>query len=114
MAYCKKCGKRLPARAKFCPNCAAPVSVEVAREAARAPKKWGLAPAGVQLTIGGIIAIIFGLWLKEKMIIQYEEMYGMQIPVGYTSLEPFGWMIIAIGVAVTIFGIWKWSTTFKS
>ncbi|MCJ7720769.1 MAG: zinc-ribbon domain-containing protein [Candidatus Hadarchaeum sp.] len=103
MPYCKKCGRRLGADAKFCPKCGTPVVAEAVKEAVREPQKRRLGTGNIWLTIVGAIAIIFGLGIKGKAIIQYQG----TIPTGYISLEPFGWLFIAIGVAAVVFGIFE-------
>jgi uncharacterized membrane protein len=121
--YCKKCGKELEASAKFCPNCGTPVSVKAVRVAVRAPKKstselllkgrWGV-PIGVQLTIAGVLVIIFGVWLMGQSYVGYSTYYSQYlgnytVPTSVTSLEPYGLLVVMIGVTITILGVWKWS-----
>jgi uncharacterized membrane protein len=125
MPYCRKCGRRLRVDAESCPKCGTSVFFEIGRAPefrepkvrapeVREPEKSWRVPIGVQLTITGVFLVIFGAWLKGQYYVRSEtrELYGIPytIPTSVTSLEPYGWLLIAIGVAVTILGIWKWSS----
>lgn len=71
---------------------------------------------GVKVTIIGVILIIMGNWVGGQWIVTgHTEIIpgtGVTIPT-YTSLNPVGWLIIAIGAAVTILGIWMWTSSPK-
>lgn len=69
---------------------------------------------GVKITIIGVVLIIIGLWLREQVIVttQPVEIGGITLEVPkYISLNPYGWILIAIGATVLILGIWKWTST---
>lgn len=53
---------------------------------------------GVAMTIIGVVTLIAGFWLREQWIQRG----------GWVSLNPVGWLLIAIGAAVTIIGIGIW------
>jgi len=55
---------------------------------------------GVAMTIIGVVTLIAGFWAKEQWIKR-----GTLV-----SLSPVGWLLIAIGAAVTIIGIWIWTS----
>ena len=58
---------------------------------------------GVAMTIIGVVTLIAGFWLKEQWIKRGN----------WVSLNPLGWLLIAIGAAVTILGIWMWTSSPK-
>jgi len=65
---------------------------------------------GAKVTIIGVVILIAGFWLREQWIVTDKEVYpGISIPFP-TSLNPYGWLLIAIGAAVAIFGIWMWTS----
>jgi len=69
---------------------------------------------GVTVTIIGVVILIAGLWLKDQIIITYKKIIypgaELSVPV-ITHLDPYGWLLIAIGAAVAILGIGIWTTS---
>lgn len=55
---------------------------------------------GVAMTIIGVVTLIAGIWLKDQWMNRG----------GWVSLDPLGWLLIAIGAAVAIIGIWMWTS----
>lgn len=73
---------------------------------------------GVTVTIIGVVILIAGLWLKDQIIITYEKITiypgaEVSIPV-ITHLDPYGWLLIAIGAAIAILGIGIWTTSGRA
>jgi len=73
---------------------------------------------GVKIIIIGVIILIAGFWLSQKVIVTYEEVKipGLptyRYPTGYFSLNPYGWLLIAIGASIAIFGIWRLSLSTR-
>lgn len=69
---------------------------------------------GVTVTIIGVVILIAGLWLKDQIIITYKKIIypGVEVSVPViTHLDPYGWLLIAIGAAVAILGIGIWTTS---
>lgn len=70
---------------------------------------------GVTATIIGVVILIAGFWLKDQLIITYhkEIIYpGVSISVPtITYLDPYGWLLIAIGAAIAILGIGIWTSS---
>ena len=65
---------------------------------------------GVKVTIIGVVLIMAGIWLTGQWIITQKEIApGVSIP-SVTSLAPYGWLLITIGAAVAILGIWMWTS----
>lgn len=56
---------------------------------------------GVIMTIVGVFILLGGLYFKDKIIVR---------DFGWTSLEPLGYLFIAIGLAFMIFGIYSWTS----
>lgn len=69
---------------------------------------------GVMATIAGVVLIIFGFWLKDEIWITSYEIQpytGIKIATDWIVLEPYGILLIAIGAAVLILGIWLWTSS---
>lgn len=68
---------------------------------------------GVTVTIIGVVILIAGLWLKDQIIITYKKIViypGAEVSVPViTHLDPYGWLLIAIGAAIAILGIGMWT-----
>jgi len=68
---------------------------------------------GVTVTIIGVVILIAGFWLKDQIIITCKEnpyFPEMPFPV-ITHLDPYGWLLIAIGAAIAILGIGIWTSS---
>jgi hypothetical protein len=69
---------------------------------------------GVKLTIVGVVVVLIGIWVHGLYYTTYTTQYIMGYPVTYPSgvisLSPLGWLLIIVGAAVTILGIWKWTS----
>lgn len=66
MHTCENCGAQLPANARFCPNCAAPVAPGTDKREAAAPtrsraRRWAASVAFALLVLLNVVVITFAV-----------------------------------------------------
>ncbi len=93
MAFCMKCGKKLPKGTEFCPKCGAQIGA-VAKIEERDHSDTG----GILMLVGGILAIVFSIFPLAFMSMWGGMMGGMMGGMGRWSEMGGGWnMPMAFG-----------------
>ncbi|MGD0318855.1 MAG: zinc-ribbon domain-containing protein [Nitrososphaerales archaeon] len=130
MAYCSNCGKEVPAGAKFCPNCAAPMAFQQPRQADQTPPPSpgsGMTrPRGTRILIlvdfiVGIVVIIIGIqglvsgvgphtsateWYAVSAIFAIIGLLSVAVGYGLWKARPWAWLLgLWAGVVYVILGI---------
>lgn len=107
MPYCSKCGKEVPADAKFCANCGATLQGAAGISSTGYNPPRPLADLGSRIGAGIVDYIIMGMITVILALLLFFPFWVIRAP-GMTSVSPgrFGFGIIAFGIIGIMALLW--------